>query len=251
MSEEQQIYKNECLNIAEKATIVALKDSQNDQPNEQIENEKDEAIVKGKEPTDHFHKIQEKKEYVKEKEVTEKIIVKEKTEKLPKNESSFVDSSELSSTKDIQQQQPKNTALNFADICNLEKITNEIIKEIVENDEFFHCPLESILSSISKMDFRSIDEKNERIKCLKNIISKTIDSHEEEKETILILQNIDISQFDLAYERILSIFEMFTNCPILQQFCKLYKDKEILPERDFQYDLEQKDIKINKLKQAN
>ena len=61
---------------------------------------------------------------------------------------------------------------------------------------------------------------------------------------LLILQNIDISQFSISYEAIISIFGLFENCPILQYFDYLHNEEQNLPEIDNEYELEQKDKEI-------
>ena len=49
------------------------------------------------------------------------------------------------------------------------------------------------------------------------------------------------------YEKIISIFGLFINHPILQQFCNLYNDKQQRPEKDYEYELKEKDKEIEKL----
>ena len=191
-------------------------------------NGKDETLAVKKEQKNHSLQINQKKE--------------NKIESSPKNDFSSVDSSGYSSEQEIKQQPPA--------IDNLEKISSDKIIELSTNEIFFHSPLKHILSYISMIDFSSIDDIDDRFDILKKIIENTINAHSTEKETLLIMQYIDISQFNLSYERFLLFFELFTNCPILKLFCNLYKITEILPEKDYKYDLEQKVNEIDRLKQA-
>ena len=134
-------------------------------------------------------------------------------------------------------------------IDNLEEMLSENVEELSKNEKFFHLPLKNIFSVISKVNFNSIDESDDGFEILQNIIKNTINAHYEEKETLLILQNIDFSQLFLSYEKIISLFGLFTNCPILQQFYNLHNEKQQLPEKDYEYELKQKDKEIEKLKQ--
>ena len=136
-------------------------------------------------------------------------------------------------------------------VANLEEIISENAKEISKIENFFKLPLKNIFSVISRINFNSIDESDDGFELLQNIIKNTIIAHYEEKETPLILQNINISQVSLTYERILSLFELFTNCPFFQLFNKLYQEKQQQPEIDYEYEMEQKDKEIEKLKQQN
>ena len=134
-------------------------------------------------------------------------------------------------------------------VDSLEEMLSENIKEISKIESFFYLPLQNIFNIFSRFSFDSIDESEDVFVILKNIIKNTINAHNEEKETILILQKIDFSQLILSFEKIISIFGLFTNCPILQQFCSLYNEKEQLPEKDYEYELKRKDQEIEKLKQ--
>ena len=94
MSDVQyEIEKEQCLNSVEDTTNEKqLNDNQNEKSNVEKEKEKDEEIAKIEGSVVHLHQIHENKENENEKlkEITEKISVKDKTEKLPKKESSSV-----------------------------------------------------------------------------------------------------------------------------------------------------------------
>ena len=135
-------------------------------------------------------------------------------------------------------------------INNLENILSENIQELSTNQKFFNLPLINIFSVISKANFDEIEESEDKILAIiQNIIKNIIEKHSKEKETILILQNINKTSF--SYEEILSLLELITNCPILVDFCKLYKEQKQLPEKDYEYEINQKkkNKEINHLKQ--
>ena len=129
------------------------------------------------------------------------------------------------------------------------ELLSEDVKELSKTESFFHLPLKNIFCVISKTNFNFIEEIDDRFEILQNIIKNTINAHYKEKETLLILHYVDISQIFLSYERILYIFGLFTNCPILQHFINLNEEKQQLPEKDYEYELKQKEQEIEKLKQ--
>ena len=133
-------------------------------------------------------------------------------------------------------------------VHELEYKLSENVEELSKNENFFQCPLKNIFSIISKIHFNLIDESDDGFEILQNIIKGTINAHYDEKETLLLLQNIDFSQFSLSYEGIFSILELFTNCPIIREFCNLHIENQKLPDIDFEYELKQKDEEIEKLK---
>ena len=116
---------------------------------------------------------------------------------------------------------------NRKDLINrFEEILIENVEDLSKNEDFFQFPLENIFSIISKVDFnKTCQEKGNNYEILKNLIQNTIKFHYEEKETIMLLQFIDITKILLSYEQIFSIFEFFTNCQIINHFCHLYKEK--------------------------
>ena len=133
----------------------------------------------------------------------------------------------------------------------IDKLEKELIHNIDEASKyecFFKLPLNNILSIISKVDFTMFDEKNEALTLLNTIVIKTIQAHFEEKETVLILQSIDLTDMLFTYDEIFSILEKFTNCPILKQYCQLYNENQSLPEKDRDYEIKQKDLEIQKLR---
>ena len=65
----------------------------------------------------------------------------------------------------------------------------------------------------------------------------------------MILQNLNLKTISLAYEEIFSILEVITNCPILVNFCNLFKELNKEVNIDYQYELQQKNLEISKLKQ--
>ena len=78
-------------------------------------------------------------------------------------------------------------------ISKFEEISSENVEEISKNDSFFNLPLKNIFSSISKVEFNKIEENAKIIQIIQNIVKNLIKKHSEEKETILILQNLNIT----------------------------------------------------------
>ena len=140
--------------------------------------------------------------------------------------------------------------INRKEVINtLEEKLIANVKELSKNEKFFQFPFDTIFSVVSRINFNSIDESDDEFEILHNIIKNTIREHSEEKETLLILQNINIAQFSLSHEKILSIFELFKTCPITQHFLNTNKEKQQEPEIDYEYELREKDKEIENLKQ--
>ena len=136
-------------------------------------------------------------------------------------------------------------------IKKLEDIIIENIEDISSNLTFFKLPLINILSIISKIDFNQINNNDVMMHLLQDIIKNTVKAHSEEKETLLLLQNIDFNTVsNLNYEEILSLFELFTNCPILVNFCRLHKERNHAIDFDYEYELKNKMKELNELKQS-
>ena len=87
------------------------------------------------------------------------------------------------------------------------------------------------------------------IEIIQNIIKNTINKHFEEKETILILQNLNIKKISFSYEEIFSFLELITNCPVLTNFCNLYKEQNKSVDFDYSYEIQEKEKEISKLKE--
>ena len=133
-------------------------------------------------------------------------------------------------------------------IDSYEELLSENIVELSKTKRFYNLPLKHIFSILSQVDFSRIEESTEIIDIIKSIIKNTIKEHFEEKESILILQYINTSTISCSFEDLFSILESIINCQILVDFCKLYKDQNQIPERDYQYELEHKNQEIEKLK---
>ena len=123
------------------------------------------------------------------------------------------------------------------------------VEELSKIEDFYNLPLKYIFSIISKIDFSLLEEIDETIEMIQNIIKNIINKHFEEKETILILQNINFTTISFfSFEEILSILELIKNCPILVNFCNLYKEQNKLVDKDYEYEILQKDKEIEQLK---
>ena len=123
-------------------------------------------------------------------------------------------------------------------IEDLENSLKSFIVELSTNENFFNLPLNNIFSVISKVDFDHIENGGGTSELIHNIIKNMLKSHPEEKETLLILQNVN-KTFS-SYDEIIDILKLIPNCPIHKQLCKLYDEDSILPIRDYEGEIEQK-----------
>ena len=133
-------------------------------------------------------------------------------------------------------------------IAVFEETLSENVEELLKSEDFFNLPLNNIFSVISNVDFNEIEEENDKVlEIIQNIIKNIIKAHSEEKETILILQNLNLATFSFfSYEEIFSVLELITNCPILVNFCNLCKQKQI-SLKYYEIELQRMEKEIKKL----
>ena len=132
---------------------------------------------------------------------------------------------------------------NDNDLQKLEKKLSFKIPDLIEIDEFFKIPLENIFSIISNTKLFAMEDYVTKIQAF---ITKTVEAHFEEKETILLLQKMNFEKVDLTYYEIVSILESFSNCYILTQLGLSYASESL--DIDYQYVIDQKDSEIQTLK---
>ena len=82
-----------------------------------------------------------------------------------------------------------------------------------------------------------------------NVESLLMNSNNNEKEKLLLLQNIDMSKTSLSFEKSLSVLGLCKQYNIIRRFLNLYKEKQQIPEFDYEYVFKQKDMEIKKKKQ--
>ena len=128
-------------------------------------------------------------------------------------------------------------------INSYESLLGSYLQNISKMNLFFELPLENILSIIAKADKSDSISLN----TLKDIISNTINAHKNEKETLFLLQNIENSTNYLSSEEMVSLFELFSNCPVLLNFSKTYREESQSPVVDVEFEIKQKDKEIENL----
>ena len=133
-----------------------------------------------------------------------------------------------------------NTTKNPDNIDKLELNISAQIEETVNCEVFFDLPISNILNIAEKADLSNIDEP---VKFIKSFISKTVAKHLGERETLCLLYSFHTNDIKLDYQEILHIFQLFQN----SQICNQLGSYLSIPEIDFEYRLNQKDLQINQL----
>ena len=110
------------------------------------------------------------------------------------------------------------------------------IEELVENNNFYKLPVNSIISIINKSDLSDMDDEDLKT-LLQKIIKKSIEAHHNEAETLLFIQIISQKTYSLSHEEILSYLGLFTDCPLLVQLCENCNEQEKEVEVDDSYEL--------------
>ena len=96
-------------------------------------------------------------------------------------------------------------------VSSFEQLLSENVEELSKNDFFCNLPLKNIFSVISKVDFNEIEENDKIIQIITSIIKNIIKKYSEEKETILILQNLNLTTISFSCEELFSILESIKN----------------------------------------
>ena len=110
-------------------------------------------------------------------------------------------------------------------------ITNSVNDEI-----FFSLPLNNILSIISKTN---LSEQEDPISLIKTIITKTIENHSKEKETLFLLSSLKTNAIELTLEQCVDILSLFTQCNIFIQLHKRFQDFKQTVDIDTDYIIDQ------------
>ena len=131
----------------------------------------------------------------------------------------------------------------------LEELLCENVEEFTQNENFFNLPIANILSVISRIDFNLLDKNSDNLNIIRDIISNTVKSHYDEKETLLLLYSINTETIPMSHEDILSLLELFTNCPKISQLCALYKKNVQFPIQDYEFEIETLKKQVEDLKQ--
>ena len=134
---------------------------------------------------------------------------------------------------------------------NKSELINKLEEELSRNPKilsktlsFFELPLNQIFSVLSKVNFNENEED-----LMKDMIKNTLKAHNVEKETILLLQNLNFDNFSLSFEELIEILGYFNNCSFLVHLCESFNEQNTSVDFDYEYELEEKDKEIQKLKQ--
>ena len=78
-----------------------------------------------------------------------------------------------------------------------EELIAEDIEKATKEKQFFSLPLNNILNVVSKTN---LSEQEDPISLIKTIITKTLENHSEEKETLLLLDSLKTNDIELTLE---------------------------------------------------
>ena len=82
---------------------------------------------------------------------------------------------------------------------------------------------------------------NDPISLIKTIITKTIENHSKEKETLYLLSSIKTNDIELTLETCVDILSLFTQCDIFIQLHKKFHENDKEVDIDTNYLIEQKE----------
>ena len=95
--------------------------------------------------------------------------------------------------------------------------------KVMIEKQFFDLPLNNILNIVSKTN---LSEQEDPISFIETLITKTIENHSEEKETVLLLHSLKTSDIELTLESCVDILYLFNQCNIFIQLNKKYHEND-------------------------
>ena len=115
------------------------------------------------------------------------------------------------------------------------------IKEGIDLDFFYNLPFQNIFSILSKVDINDFEDP---LLAMKKIITKTIDNHYNEKETLQLLYLINFSKDVTSLDDLISLLILFTNCKFCATIGELYSEQNALVNPDYEYEIKKLNEKI-------
>ena len=97
------------------------------------------------------------------------------------------------------------------------------VTKVINDENFFSLPLNIILGIVSKTNF--VDQ-SDPISLIKKLVQKTIDSHQNENETILLLNSLKTNSIDINLKSCIDILSLFKQCDIFVQLQKHFEDNQ-------------------------
>ena len=129
------------------------------------------------------------------------------------------------------------------EIEKFKNVISENIEESLKSSEFYYIPFEILLDIIGKTKFTNCKD------CL--IVMETLISnlsHFYPKHAAQLLHYFSSEDVDeLSFHQCANVFGFFTTSPLCVKFRTLYDEFTSLPERDYEYEIQQKDLMILKI----
>ena len=128
-------------------------------------------------------------------------------------------------------------------IDSFEESIAEDMTKATKEKQFFSLPLNNILNIVSKTN---LSEQEDPISLIKTIITKTIENHSKEKETLLLLHSLNTNDIELTLEQCVDILSLFTQCDIFIQLHNKFHENKQIVDIDTDYLIEQKEKDLYK-----
>ena len=131
------------------------------------------------------------------------------------------------------------------EIEKYEQDISKSIKEGIDLDSFYNLPFKNIFSILSKVDINDFEDP---LSTMKKIITKTMEKHYNEKETLQLLYLINFSKDVTSLDDFISLLMLFTNCHFCVTIGELYTEQNSLVNPDYEYEIKKLNDKIELLK---
>ena len=116
-------------------------------------------------------------------------------------------------------------------------------KEIIEESSFFQLPMKFLRNILKQIDFSQYPD---HVEMLKLVLNQTTKYH---PNSALVLHSIKyIDNLNLTVEDCINIIGQLSNCELCAKMYKLHEYAQSLPQIDYDYEIEQQNKQIEKLK---
>ena len=130
----------------------------------------------------------------------------------------------------------------------LENQLSDKFDEASKNDDFYHLPLQNIFHIMKNATLVPENSSTSYFELITTIINKINMTHQNEDQTIFILQNLNIDFDQMNFDQYLSILNSFSKWSFFINMYQCYNNQNKEVEIDYEYELDVKSKEINELK---
>ena len=134
-----------------------------------------------------------------------------------------------------------------SDVINvIEELIADDMTKATKDKTFFSLPLNNILNIVSQI---IMEKQDDPVSLIKTIITRTIEAHSKEKETLFLLHSLKTDEIDLTVQQCVDILSLFTPVDIFVQLHQKFKEYSELTDVDSDSVFTEQQKEIERLKE--